>query len=421
MNSEKPNANRLHGSAFIFLLLMAVASLFNDMTFEGANSVLGSFEDFLGAPTMVIAVVGGVAALLGSSLRILFGYLTDKTGKYWLFTILGYAIDMAAVPCLALVPRNGWVLAIVFILAERVGKAIKKPAKSSLMSFASKQLGEGKSFALGEAMDQIGACLGPLLLTGIYLFMGEAERYLKYIVGFACLAIPGSLCVMMLVLAKRKYPNPEQFEASKPKEQLGSFWKSKAFMLFVFAAAIFAAGYMDSFSLINKHIYSLGIISVENLPLLYSYAMFIDAISALFFGFLYDKVSFASVGLAALLTAPYAFCFFLTDKLWAIFLGLTAWGIGMGAMESVLLSGVATLSRKEERARAYGFFELFYGLSSFGFSFLVAYLYDTSAMALCIFSCVCVAVAAALFFLCSPLSKSKGENKEMKIDENASK
>ena len=149
--------------------------------------------------------------------------------------------------------------------------------------------------------------------------------------------------------------------------------------------------------------------------------MFIDAISALFFGFLYDKISFASVGLAALLTAPYAFCFFLTDKLWAIFLGLTAWGIGMGAMESVLLSGVATLSRKEERARAYGFFELFYGLSSFGFSFLVAYLYDTSAMALCIFSCVCVAVAAALFFLCSPLSKSKGENKEMKIDENASK
>lgn len=394
-------------AAFAFIVLMAVMSLFNDMTFEGANSSLGAFESYLGAPTVAITAIGGIGTLLGCALRMVSGYFTDKTKKYWAFTIVGYCIDVFSVPLLALVPDGGWQWAIAFILLEKVGKAIKKPAKSSLISFASHQTGEGKSFAFTEALDQIGAVIGPLILTLVYTVGSDLSQYQKYTIGFAVLGIPAVICITLLLIARHKFPAPDAFETKK-KEQLGSFWTSKAYILFVIGAALFAAGYMDSFSLINAHLSSLSLMAEDQLPLLYSYAMLIDAVSAIVFGFLFDKIGFYSIAIASLLTAPYAVCFFVDGTgLALVFLGLTAWGIGMGAMESVLLAGVSKLSKKEERARAYGFFELFYGVSSFGFSFLTAYLYDTSRTALNITSLCFILVATVCFFLCQPLYKKQ--------------
>ena len=389
-------------AAFAFILLMSIMSLFNDMTFEGANGALGAFESFLGAPTVAIAAVGGIGTLLGCALRMLSGYFTDKTKKYWAFTIVGYCIDVFSVPLLALVPNGGWQLAIVFVLTEKIGKAIKKPAKSSLMSFAAHKTGEGKSFAIAEALDQIGACIGPMILTLVYTVGSDLTQYQKYIVGFAFLGIPALICIVLLILARLKFPAPDAFE-TKQKEKIGSFYKSKAYMLFVIAAFFFAAGYMDSFSLIDKHLADIALVQSDYLPLLYSYAMFIDAISALVFGFLFDRIGFLSVGFASLLSAPYAYFFFgPISNLTMVFLGLTSWGIGMGAIESILQAGVSKLSKKEERARAYGFFELVYGVSSFGFSFLIAYLFDTNMSVLCALSLAFVLVATLLFFFCEP-------------------
>lgn len=399
---QKRNAN-VAKAAFAFIVLMSVMSLFNDMTFEGANSALGAFESYLGAPTVAITAVGGIGTLLGCSLRMLSGFLADKTKKYWLFTILGYCIDVLSVPLLALVPDGWWQLAIVFVLTEKIGKAIKKPAKSSLISFASKQTGEGKSFAFAEALDQIGACIGPMILTLVYTIGSSLTAYQKYVIGFAVLGIPALICIALLLIARRKFPAPENFEA-KDKSEPGSIWKSKAYLVFVAAAFFFAAGYLDSFSLIDKHLADLSLLNADYLPLLYSYAMLIDALSAVLFGFLFDKIGFLSVGIASVLSAPYAFCFFAPHtNLTSVFLGLTSWGIGMGAIESILQAGVSKLSPKEQRARAYGFFELFYGLSSFAFSFLIAYLYDHNRWLLCYLSLLFVGVGTILFFLCQPL------------------
>jgi len=390
-------------AAFAFLVLMSVMSLFNDMTFEGANSALGAFESYLGAPTVAIAAIGGIGTLLGCSLRLLSGFLADKTKKYWLFTILGYCIDVLSVPLLALVPEGWWQLAIFFVLTEKIGKAIKKPAKSSLVSFAAKQTGEGKSFAFAEALDQIGACLGPMILTLVYTIGSSLTTYQKYVIGFAALGVPALICIALLLIARHKFPTPENFEP-KSQDKSRSIWTSKAYLVFVAAGFFFAAGYLDSFSLIDKHLADLALINADYLPLLYSYAMFIDALSAVAFGFLFDKIGFLSVGIASLLSAPYAFFFFASKaNLTTVFLGLTSWGIGMGAIESILQAGVAKLSPKEQRARAFGFFELFYGLSSFAFSFLIAYLYDHNRELLCYLSLLFVGIGTILFFLCQPL------------------
>lgn len=390
-----------------FIILMAVVSLFNDMTFEGAASVLGAYETLLGMPTVWLTAISGAGALLGCSLRMLFGYLSDKTGKYWPFVLMGYGIDMISVPLLALVPENGWALAVVFILSEKLGKAIKKPAKSALVSFAAKQKGEGKSFALGEALDQIGACVGPLIVTSVFACTTNEAILRQYHLAFLFLGIPALACLGLLFVARIRYPKPEDFERSERKEGIGRFKITPAFLVFCLGGAIFAMGFLDSFSLLNKDILLKGVINESYLPLLYSYAMFIDALSALFFGFLYDKIGFYSLAVATLLSAPYGFLIFNSSSLWVIFLGLTSWGIGIGACESVLLSGVASLSSKENRARSYGFFELCYGVSAFGFSFLIAYLYEQSSLAISLFIVLTIVVASTLFILAEILHKAE--------------
>ena len=100
------------------------------------------------------------------------GDLADKTKQYWTLVILGYTIQVLAIPALALVPENGWLLACTFVVIERVGKAIKKPAKNTLVSFASSEIGQGKGFAYQEFLDQLGAFMGPVILFVISLIKG---------------------------------------------------------------------------------------------------------------------------------------------------------------------------------------------------------------------------------------------------------
>ena len=151
-------------SAMSFIVLLGIVSLFSDMTHEGASSIRGAYLSILGASAATIGFVSGLGELVGYSLRFVFGRLTDKTKKYWAMTIAGYVIDCFAVPALALVPKDGWIWACILLMIERTGKAIKKPAKNTLLSFAASQEGAGKSFAIQEALDQIGAFLGPLML-----------------------------------------------------------------------------------------------------------------------------------------------------------------------------------------------------------------------------------------------------------------
>ena len=119
-----------------FILLLGIVSLFSDMTHEGAASIRGAYLSFLGASASVIGFVSGLGELVGYSLRWVFGKLTDKTKKYWTMTVIGYAIDVFAVPALALVSEDGWILACSLLILEKMGKAIKKPAKSTILSFA---------------------------------------------------------------------------------------------------------------------------------------------------------------------------------------------------------------------------------------------------------------------------------------------
>ena len=102
-------------SAMAFIVLLGVVSLFSDMTHEAATSIKGAYLLILGASASTIGFISGVGELLGYGLRYLFGRLVDKTHNYWGFMILGYAVDVFAVPALALVHRDGWIAACVLL------------------------------------------------------------------------------------------------------------------------------------------------------------------------------------------------------------------------------------------------------------------------------------------------------------------
>ena len=130
--------------AMAFIVLFGIVSLFSDMTHEGASSIRGAYLALLGASAGTIGFISGLGELVGYSMRYVFGKLTDKSKHYWPMTIAGYVLDVLAVPALALVGDHGWIWACALLVIQRMGKAIKKPAKDTIMSFAASQEGGGQ-------------------------------------------------------------------------------------------------------------------------------------------------------------------------------------------------------------------------------------------------------------------------------------
>ncbi|WP_130871272.1 MFS transporter [Intestinimonas massiliensis (ex Afouda et al. 2020)] len=395
--------------AMLFILLFGVVSLFSDVTHEGADSIRGVYLSLLGASAGVIGFVSGLGELIGYSMRYVFGKLTDKTRRYWPMTILGYVLDIVAVPALALVGKYGWVWACGLLVIQRMGKAIKKPAKDTILSFAASQEGIGKSFGIQELLDQIGAFLGPVLMYLVLLFRTEGTVFDAYSTAFAVLAIPGAITLVLLFVTKRKFPNPENFEP-EPK-QSAPFRMKKEFVLYIGGISLFAFGFID-YSIVIMHVSRTytslaaglaetgSLVSSGTLPLLYAGAMLVDAVAALVFGAIYDKKGVAALVLSTLLSAPFPILIFAGRSVPAVLLGIALWGVGMGAQESILKAAVTSMVPKDSRATGYGMFECSFGIFWFLGSWLLGVLYDVSIPVMVGIS-VAAQLAAIPLYLCS--------------------
>ena len=386
--------------AMLFILLFGVVSLFSDVTHEGADSIRGVYLSLLGASAGAIGFVSGLGELIGYSMRYLFGKLTDKTRRYWPMTILGYVLDIIAVPALALVGEHGWLWACVLLVIQRMGKAIKKPAKDTILSFAASQEGVGKSFGIQELLDQIGAFLGPVLLYLVMLFQTDGTVFQAYSTAFAVLAIPGAITLVLLFITKHKFPNPEHFEPD-PKQYI-PFRMKKEFVLYIAGISLFAFGFID-YSIVIMHVsrtYSslaaglaetASLVNSGTLPLLYAGAMLTDAVAALIFGAIYDKKGVAALVLSTILSAPFPILIFTGRSVPAVLAGIALWGVGMGAQESILKAAVTSMVPKASRATGYGIFECSFGVFWFLGSWLLGVLYDVNLPAM-----VAVSVLAQL-------------------------
>ncbi|MDD3171937.1 MAG: MFS transporter [Bacilli bacterium] len=382
-------------TAFVFLIFLGIISFFSDFTHEGARSIYGQYLGLIGVSAFLISLTAGLGEFLGQALRIVTGAIADRTKKYWTMMILGYAINLLAIPLLAFVDNSIWQVALVLILLERVGKAIRAPAKSTLTSFTANHLGAGKAFAINEALDQLGAFLGPLMVFAI-ISSSNRDELTNYQISFGFLGILAICALVLLFIAKAKYPNPENFEQKGLiKEGIRG---NKLFILYMISISFIAFGFID-YPLIAYHFGNTTSINVIYVPLLYSIAMGVDALSALFFGYLFDKkgviVLAIAIGIASL-SAP---LIFIKDDTILMISGVIIWGIGMGAQESILKAVVSKIIPKEKRATGYGIFSSVFGLAWFLGSLIVGALYDFSLIALVIFSVLMELVALVLIIV----------------------
>ena len=399
----------------LFILLFGIVSLFSDMTHEGASSIRGAYLSLLGASAGTIGFISGLGELIGYSMRYVFGKLTDKTKQYWPMTVVGYILDVLAVPALALVGEHGWIAACALLVIQRMGKAIKKPAKDAIMSFAASQEGVGKSFGIQEVLDQIGAFLGPVLLYLVMLFKTDGSTFEVYSTCFAVLAIPGAITISLLLVTKHKFPNPEHFEP-EPKEYI-PFKMKKEFILYIAGISLFAFGFID-YSIIIMHVSNTytnlasglaettSLVNSGTLPLLYAGAMLVDAVAALFFGLMYDKKGVKALVWSTIISAPFAIFVFGLHSVPTVLLGIALWGVGMGAQESILKAAVTNMVPKASRATGYGIFECSFGVFWFLGSWLMGVLYDVSIPAMIVVSVATQLMAIPLYLGSSRLNRS---------------
>lgn len=367
----------LKRSALKFIVMFGFISLFADITYEGARSIIGPYFVTLGASAAVVGIFSGLGEFVGYALRIISGYISDKTRKYWTMVIIGYVLNLIAIPLLALAGR--WEIAAGLIIVERMGKAIRAPSRDAILTPATKQIGTGWGFGLHEAMDQIGALTGPLIVTAVLFFKGTYQQ------SFVVLFIPAILAIAILVLTRVLYPSPESFETKKLN--LTGSGLPRLYWIYLIGTGFIAAGFAD-FPLIAFHIKKIGATTDTFIPVLYAIAMGVDGISALVCGKLFDKVGIKTLAWVAMLSAFFAPLVFL-GTMPAIVIGVVLWGIGMGAQESIMRAAVGSMVSSDRRGSAYGIFNTGFGLFWFLGSALMGILYDRSIPWLIVFSMIC--------------------------------
>jgi len=382
--------------AFRFIVALGIVSLFADMTYEGARGIIGPFFQNLGATAAQVGFIAGFGEMIAASLRLFSGRLADRTHAYWTIAIIGYFLNLVAVPLLAF--AGNWQAAALLVVLERTGKGLRGPAVDVLLSESTEVVGHGWGFGLHSAMDQTGAVLGPLVVT-----IALARTH-HFDAGFFWLAVPAVAAMMALLFARAARPNKEKPAPPVKVENL-----PRVFWFYVVAAGLLALGFID-FPLLAYHFQKSGITKSETIPLLYAAAMGLGGLTALLFGKLYDMFGLPTIVFSifiSLLALPFGF---LGGHVGA-YLSVGCWATGLGAQDAMLRPAIAQVVSMNKRGSAFGALNGIYGVLWFLGSATMGLLYDYSMPALVVFG-ISAQVAAAImfFFLRKPLAAARRGN-----------
>jgi MFS family permease len=388
-----PTAPATQRAARSFVVLMGIVALFGDMTYEGARGLVGPYLALLGASATAVGFAAGFGEFLGYGLRFISGWLGDRTRAYWPLVIAGYGVNFIAVPGLALV--GSWQGAVALLLLERIGKAIRSPARSTLVSYAANEAGVGRSFGIEEALDQIGAVSGPLL-TALAIWGARGEPVsTQYRLAFLVLLAPVLLNLACVLGARAKFPQPETLERGERREHAGM---DVLFRWYVAGTMLMALGFSD-WALVAFHASRTGVMDAGALPLLYAGAMAVDALGALAFGVLFDRYGLFVLAATTAVSAAFAPLVFLAPSSPLLMLGAACWALGMGAQDSIFKASIGELVPKEERGRAYGSFFALFGFAWWIGSMTMGWLYERSLTALIAFSVLTQLAAVPVLLL----------------------
>lgn len=417
MNEMQGAGNKRAGRftpAVTVIILFGVISLLGDAVYESARGANSQYFDLLGISAAKVGLVFGIGEFLGYFLRLLAGVLSDRSRRHWLFMFLGYGM-LLVVPLMGF--TGHWNVLIVLILMERIGKALRNPAKDTIVSAVSEnQVGIGFAFGLQEALDQIGAFAGPLIFTAVFYFTGK-NGVRQYQTGYNWLFVPFGLLMLFLVYVYRRVkrdglvPPDIKVREFRAERLQPIFW---VYTAFTFACTL---GFVN-FSTIGYHLKAQKLMADADITLLYSAAMAVDALTALLVGKAYDRMKERTGkktgGLLVLAAIPPVTLFLpfltMTNSTAAIVAGMMVFGVVMGTHETIMRSAIADITPFYKRGTGYGVFNSAYGLALLGGSSLMGKFYDLGRLdVITVLTCAAEAVAVVLYFVMHRMVGRSGE------------
>lgn len=397
---------------------LGFVSLTIDMVSDGAISVSGALLEELGASAVLVGTVTGTATAIALVLRLVTGPWADRTGAYWAFTIVGYAMSAVSVPLLAITPMLGSASlagASALLITERTGKAVRGPSKTVLLADAAGAVGRGRGFGVHKLLDQVGAFAGPLVVAGVAAITGALWP------AFIVLLIPAAVAMVLLFWLRSRVPDPSVYrggdgtseaegaavEASAQPVQQQSLAARLSglaaipghvrttFLLFAAFAALTTFGLL-SFGIVSYHLAATELVPIAAVPLVYAAGMAAAAVGAVATGWAYDRIG-TSVLLGVPLLTAFVPALALGGTIALVLIGVVIWGLATGVQDSTVKALVADLVPAEQLASAYGWFAVFQGLGALAGAVVAGALYAN--LALLVVLVVALQVAASVLLV----------------------
>ncbi|MEN3033501.1 MAG: MFS transporter [Aquificaceae bacterium] len=348
----------MHSQNLRLIRLFGIVSLLADFTYEGARSILAPYLQSIGASAFLIGTVTGFGEALSYLSRYSFGVMIERgiSPKRLLFA--GYFLNLSV--GLLGVFQNIFAVSFLFWI-ERLGKAMRSPARDIVIKDISKSIGYARGFGIYGFFDQIGALLGPFF---VYVAFSLGFSYKEV---FASLSIPAILSLFVLFFALRVYKDSFKRESSKE-----GLWSG------VWGFGFLQAGVL-SFGIVGIDLIRGGL-SAGEVAIFYALGMAFAGIGSLIFGEILSRSLFYGVlGLCALIVAT---PFGLLGSQYIDAIGVILWGLSLGALESVSKVLIAT---KEGGGRHFGALEGAMGLGALFGGAIQGGLYEFSPKAVLVF------------------------------------
>jgi MFS family permease len=219
---ESPEARR-SGRGWLNRNVVAIslADLLADANYEMTLAVLPLFLVIgLGASTVALGVVEGVGDACLAVAVFVSGLRSDRLPRRrWLATG-GYATTVAGLAPLAVAGQ--WTQVAGSRAVAWVGRGVRKPIRSAMLAGSVERGDLGKAFGLHEALDTLGALIGPGIAF-LLLATGHGFRTV-----FLAAVVPGVLSVLVFACLTRDPQTPSARPRPHRQAMPQAFWRLMA-------------------------------------------------------------------------------------------------------------------------------------------------------------------------------------------------
>jgi MFS family permease len=362
------------------VFILGLVSFFTDISSEMLYPIIPIFlTTVLGAPMTIVGLIEGIAESTASIMKVISGWMSDKSGKRKPYVIFGYSLSTISKPLLAFAATWHFVLAARFL--DRFGKGLRSSARDALIADSTEGKYRGKAFGFHQSLDTLGAVIGPLFAL-LFLYLLDGNYQIIFLIAF----IPAMISVVLLFffVSEKKGEKKDSL-----KFKLSDF--SREFKIFLLITLVFALGNSSNVflilrarnifeisgipSIITSTFGSIAVIAIVVLTyVVYNITFSLSSMPA---GMLSDRIGRRNVMVGGFLVFSLVYLgFALANEGYQIWILFAIYGFYMAMTEGVSKAFVVDMVPSEKRGTAIGLYYTATGLLALASSIIAGLLWD---------------------------------------------